>query len=61
MEKPTNAPRQLELKLTDEQRREIVQFLASHGSTKVELDINFEADAKVNALAPVTVLVGMAT
>ena len=51
---------ELKLKLTEEQRREIVKFIASTGSPQLEITVQFEADARGETIAPATVLVGAA-
>jgi len=50
--------RELKLKLTEEQRREIVKYIAETGSTRLDIDFHFE-DVK-EALVPTSVLVGNA-
>ena len=56
--KSPNAP--LKLKLTDEQRRDLIQYLAASGASKVEVSLDFDVDVKAQTLAPTTVLVGNA-
>jgi hypothetical protein len=64
MAKPTTTgkteTRELALKLTDEQRKELIKFIAATGSANLDLSVQFDADVNRVTLAPVTVLVGNA-
>ena len=51
---------EIELKLTDEQRAEIVRFIGKAKTAKIEVDLVFEADLRGQTIAPTTVLVGNA-
>jgi hypothetical protein len=51
--------RELKLKLTDEQRREIVKYIAETGNARLDIDLHYE-DVKSEAIAPTSVLVGNA-
>lgn len=51
---------ELVLQLTDEQRRQIVDYIAQTRSAKLEVDVLFEATVENQALAPSSVLVGNA-
>ena len=51
---------EVQLKLTDEQRAELIRFISKTKSTKIEVDLVFEADVKNQTIAPTTVLVGNA-
>ncbi|MQA41760.1 hypothetical protein [Rugamonas aquatica] len=61
MSQPTACQDQeLKLNLTDEQRKELTHFIASSGRVKLDIDLLFEGDVSVKAVAPVAVLVGNA-
>lgn len=51
---------EITIKLTDEQKAELVRFIGKTKSAKIEVDVVFEADLKGLTLAPTTVLVGNA-
>lgn len=51
---------EIQLKLTDEQRAEIVRLIGKAKTAKIEVDLIFEADLKGQTIAPTTVLVGNA-
>lgn len=52
--------RTLKLSLTEEQKEELVRFVAETGQTGLNIDIAFEANVPSRTLAPVTLLVGNA-
>jgi hypothetical protein len=56
----TTKSQELSLKLTDEQRAELIRFIGKTKSARIEVDVVFEADLKSQTLAPTTVLVGNA-
>lgn len=58
--KTTSASQEVKLKLTDEQKAELIRFIGKTKSAKIEVDITFEADLRGQTLAPSTVLVGAA-
>ncbi|MYM87253.1 hypothetical protein GTP91_08650 [Rugamonas sp. FT82W] len=61
MSKPTPyQDHELKLTLTEEQRKELTHFIASHGRIKMDIDLLFEGDVSAKAVAPVAVLVGNA-
>lgn len=62
METPKSSQHEeLKLTLTDEQRREIVKFIAATGGNpNLHVNVVFEADASTKSIAPATVLVGAA-
>ncbi|MGN6318143.1 hypothetical protein [Trinickia sp.] len=50
----------LKLALTEQQREELVRFIAETGQTSLNIDIAFEANVPSKTIAPVAVLVGNA-
>lgn len=50
----------LKLALTEQQREELVRFIAETGQTTLKIDIAFEANVPSKTIAPVAVLVGNA-
>lgn len=50
----------LKLALTEQQREELVRFIAETGQTSLDIDIAFEANVPSRTVAPVAVLVGNA-
>lgn len=55
-----NDPSTLKLVLTEQQREELVRFIAETGQTSLNIDIAFEANVPTKTIAPVAVLVGNA-
>lgn len=53
-------PRELEIKLTDDQRAELIRFIGATKHAKFDVDVIFEADVQKQTVAPVSVLVGNA-
>lgn len=53
-------PSTLKLVLTEQQREELVRFIAETGQTSLNIDIAFEANVPTKTIAPVAVLVGNA-
>ncbi len=51
---------ELKIKLTEEQRKQIVEFIANTGNAKIDMEVVFEVDVKKSAIAPAAVLIGMA-
>jgi hypothetical protein len=56
----TSKSQEITLKLTPEQKAELIRFIGKTKSAKIEVDIVFEADLKGQTIAPTTVLVGNA-
>lgn len=56
----TSKSQEITLKLTDEQKAELIRFIGKTKSAKIEVDIVFEADLRAQTIAPTTVLVGNA-
>jgi hypothetical protein len=51
---------ELKLILTEEQRKELIRFIAQNGHVKLDIDVLFGGDVSANTIAPVAVLVGNA-
>ena len=58
-QKPSSS-RELEIKLTDDQRAELIRFIGATRQANFQVDVIFEADLQKQAVAPVSVLVGNA-
>lgn len=56
----TSKSQEISLKLTNEQKAELIRFIGKTKSAKIDVDVVFEADLKSQTLAPTTVLVGNA-
>jgi hypothetical protein len=56
----TSQSQEIAIKLTPEQKAELIRFIGKTKSAKIEVDVVFEADLKSQTLAPTTVLVGNA-
>lgn len=51
---------ELKLHLTEEQRKELIRFIADSGQVKLDIDLLFEGNVAAHTIAPVAVLVGNA-
>lgn len=59
-EKTTAAPKAIQIKLTEDQKKDLIKFIQATGEANLDVGLVFDADINRGTIAPSTFMVGAA-